>query len=233
MSLTYSARLRKVILNRRARPSQQFGQAGDYTTFNGATGCTHTVLQWLVWLWKGKWVTQDAISKVAGYPVPGHNSARRGLRPYEVEKVVAHYGLPYEIKFGLTAYQVLELAKDRGPVGFGHAYSWWPEWKGYRYAGITADGKPNGFATPLRKAGKTQLSGFTGAHFGVILGVATDPSGPDLVYAWEPNHGSSARPEKPPYDRMYVDQFGKVFDSYSKALGRVSYALVPTKRLPA
>lgn len=232
MALTYSARLRKAILNRRAKPFQQFGQTGDYTTFGGATGCTHTVLQWLIWIWKHRWVTHDEISHVAGYPTPPNNPRRRGLYPAEVMRVVRAYGLPYTVKLGLTANQVLTIAKSKGPVGFGHAYPWWPEWKGYRYAGITADGKPNGYARVYGKAGRTQLSGFTGAHFGVVLGVATDPTGPDWVYAWEPNHDSGARPERPPYDRMDVAQFGRTYDSYRKVLGRTPYALIPTEKLP-
>lgn len=232
MTATYSPRLRKAILKRRAKPSQQFGQADDYYTFGGATGCTHVVLQWLIWLWKGKWVSQDALSKIAGYPLPGRNPYKRGLRPSEVQRIVDHFALPYQIKFGLTAAEV-RRASERGPVGFAMAYSHYPEWKGYRYGGLVADGRPNGFASPLGKAGKSQLSGFTGAHFGLLLGVAVDPSGPDKVYSWEPNHGSAARPEKPPYDIMNVAQFDKVFDSYRTQLGRSTYALIPTKALPA
>jgi hypothetical protein len=230
--LTFTPRLRKAILNRRAKPFQQFGQSGDVSTFGGKTGCTHTVLQWLIWVWTGKWVTHDTISKVAGYPWPAHNSAKRGLRPSEVQRVVNHYDIPYQVRTDLSAAEVRAIARERGPVGFGHAYSWWPEWKGYRYDGRTADGKPNGYARTLGKAGKTQLTGFTGAHFGVILGVATDPNAPDIVYAWEPNHGSPARPERPAYDKMYVDQFDAVYNSYHRTLGREPYALVPTERMP-
>lgn len=234
MALTYAPRLRKSILKARAWPVQQFGQAEDYYTFGGATGCTHTVLQRLIYLWKGKRVTHDAISKVAGYPLPGRNAGRRGLYPYEVERVVKHYGLPYLVKLNLSAAEVIEATK-KGPVGFGHVYGWWPEWKGYRYGTIRADGNPNGYATPSGKSGRTQLSGFErGAHFGMILGVADGTGGQaDLVYAHEPNHGSPARPEKPPYDRMTKAQFTRVYDSYSKVLGRAPYALIPTKSLPS
>jgi hypothetical protein len=235
MALAYSARLKKAMTKRRSSTGwniHQFGQANDYYTFNGATGCTHTILQWLIYLWKGKKVSQDTISKVAQYPLPGRNGAQRGLTPTEVTRVVKYYGLPYKIVFGLTAKEVRSYSK-KGPVGFGHAYSWWPEWKGYIYAGVKADGRPNGYATPTGAAGKNQLKGFTGAHFGLLLGIATDPDAPDLVYAWEPNHGSPSRPQKPAYDRMRVSQFDAVYDSYRKVLGRTSYALVPTKDLPA
>ena len=76
-------------------------------------------------------------------------------------------------------------------------------------------------------------SHWAGAHFGLLLGVATDPKLKDWVYAWEPNHGSPARPEKPSMDVMYIEQFNKVYYSYTEALGRSLYAIIPTRTLPA
>jgi hypothetical protein len=229
MALVYPARLKAEIRARRARPSQQFGQANDYSTWGGATGCTHTVLQWLAWRVRGHWYTHDEVSHIAGYPA--HNAAHRGMRPAEVQAFIDHVGIPYKVTFDLTALQVAHLSK-RGPVGIAHIYGWWPEWKGYRYGTKTADGRPNGYATPTGHAGRTQLSGFEdGRHMGLLLGYATDASGPDLYYAWEPNHGSPARPEKPPYDRMSYDQFKRTYDSYAKA-GNRPYAIVPTRTLP-
>lgn len=227
MSLTYSPQLRKAILNRRARPTQQFGQEFDRLTSNGSTGCTDTVLQWLVFLWTGKKVAHDDIRRAAGITTV----LPRGLYPYEVERVCKHYGLPYQVRFGMSALEVAHASK-KGPVGFGHRYSYWPDWKGYRTGGNVADGKPNGFARPYGKAGHTQRT-WDGAHFGALLGYASDPTGPDIYYAWEPNHNSPSRPEKPPYDRMSYDQFKKVYDSYRQHLGRAPYALIPTKTLPA
>lgn len=246
MSLTYSPQLKKAMLKRRASGGvrrdgtrvsgwnvQQFGQAADYYTFGGATGCTHVVLQWLVYLWKGRKVTQDDVSRACGYPLPGNNPGRRGLRPYEVQRAIAYYGLPYKVVFGLSASEVLTASKD-GPVGFGHVYGYWPDWKGYYYGGTRADGRPNGFATPSGRAGRTQLTGFErGAHFGMVLGVAIGDDAPDLVYAFEPNHGSAARPEKPAYDRMTRAQLAKVYGSYTNVLGRSPYAIVPVQKLPA
>lgn len=227
MSLTYPDRLRTAILARRKKPSQQFGQTGDVSTFGGATGCTHTILQWLIWEQKGRWYSHDDISRVAGYPWPANNRRMRGFMPSEVQRVVNTFGLPYKIVFGWDALRVARASK-LGTVGFGHMYGYWPEWKGKTYQGVKADGTPNGYATPDRRAGRTQLRGFErGAHFGALFGYATDPNGPDLYYAWEPNHGSPARPEKPPYDRMTYGQFEKVYDSYRTQLKRTAYALVP------
>lgn len=224
----------KAINNREARPFQQFGQSGDAYTANGATGCTHTVLQWFAWFLKGAWYTHDQISKMVGYPNQSLVAVnrRRGLYPSEVSTFLKKAGLPYTVKFGLTATQVINIANKLGPVGFGHQYSWVPEWRGFRYGGIVADGKPNGFAYPYGKAGKTQLVGFTGAHFGIYFGYDTAMSnGTTRAYAWETNHGSPARPERPPYDRMTTTQFRSMYDSYKNGLGRTPYAVVPTRAL--
>ncbi len=227
------ARLVKAIAARTRFPFQQFGQAGDTYTANGATGCTHTILQYLAYLWLKKWYTHDQISRIAGYPSQQYvdTNRRRGLRPTEVQRFCNVVGLPYQVRIGLTYAQVItESAK--GPVGFGHSYSYWPEWQGYHYAGHVADGKPNGYASPLKHGGRTQLAGFVppkDAHFGVVLGYDVAQ---DNLYAWEPNHGSASRPERPAYDFMSKLQFQRLFRSYSTVLGRDSYALVPTRSLP-
>lgn len=222
MALTYPARLKAEIEARRKRPSQQFGQRGDESTFGGATGCTHTCLQWFIWRENAKWVTHDEISRIALYPWPRGNPDRRGMRPTEVQRVINHYKLDLKIVIGWPALAVAKASKH-GPVMFGHLYPWWPEWKGFRYGTQRADGKPNGYATPSGKAGRTQLSGFSGRHMGVLFGYATDPSGPDLYYGWEPNHGSSVRPERPPYDRFTYTQFRRCYESWQGS----DYALVP------
>lgn len=231
MSLTYSARLKREIVARRPSSkhgaSQQFGQANDNLTSNGATGCTDTVLQWMIWRSKGRWQTHNQIRQAARI----YQNLGRGLRPNEVQLVIDHYGLPYKIVRGWTALQVARASK-LGLVGFGHMYGWWPEWRGFRYGTVRADGKPNGYATPTGKAGRTQLSGFSGRHFGMLLGYATDPSGPDMYYAWEPNHGSAVRPEKPPYDRMSFDQFERVYNSFRTVGGQTLYAVVPKGAKP-
>lgn len=227
-SPVYSTRLQRELEARRKRPSQQFGQSGDTSTFNGATGCTHTVLQWLIWRTKGKWQTHDQISRVALYPWPAGNRARRGLRPSEVQRVINHYGLDYKIVFGWSALQVAHASK-LGLVGFAHVYGWWPERRGYTYNGVKADGHPNGYAdiTKYSHGGRTQLTGFNnGRHMGMLIGYAPDPDGPDLYYTWEPNHGSPARPEKPPYDRVSWTQFYRVYDSYQRVAGLTRYAIV-------
>lgn len=228
--MALSARSEKVLAARRANPFQQFGQSADAYTANGATSCAHTVLQFLALLWTGQWYTQDELSRVVGYPNQSRYAPaqRRGMRPSEVQAFIKRARLPYRVAFSLSSSDVIR-ASVMGPVGFGHAYSHWPEWKGARYGGVTADGSPNGFALPNGRAGRTQLTGFNGAHFGLLIG---RDAATDRVYAWEPNHGSPARPERPPYDQMSTGQFRVVYDSYMRRFGRKPYAIVATKYLP-
>lgn len=236
MGHEYPPQLRKAISRRRPARStvdgvigwdvQQFGQKYDDLTLGGATGCTDTCLQWLVFLWTGRKPTHNSIRRAAGLT----RAVNRGLYASEVRRVIDYYNLPYTVKYNLTVNQLIEYSK-KAPVGFGHRYQWWPDWKGYRLGGRAADGRPNGFATPSGKAGHTQ-STWDGAHFGLLLGVATHETLKDRVYGWEPNHGSGARPEKPQYDIMTIDQLIEVYNSY-RSLGRAPYAVVPTKTLPA
>lgn len=225
-------RLQKALNLRKAKPFQQFGQAYDVYTANGATGCTHTICQFIALLWTGRMYTHDQISRMVGCPNQSNVSSRyrRGLRYSEVQAFFRAIGAPYVVKLDLAPSAVIS-ASVNGPVLFGETYSWHPEWKGFRYGTITADGKPNGFASPSGKAGKTQLSGFTGAHAGALLGVG-DPGTGRVAYVMEPNHGSPSRPEKPPYDVMSMAQWTLAYTSYKRILGRAYYAVIPTKALP-
>lgn len=217
------ARLDKALDLRAAWPIQQFGQANDDLTNNGATGCTDTVIQTITRLWgKGSWTHNGIRRKV------GHTNRYTGLKASEVQAFFRAVGVPYVLRSGynqLTADQM--LAKSRlGPVLVGEMYSWHPEWYGYVYSGIRADGKPNGYAQPQSKAGKTQLSGFTGRHAFLLLGF--DGS---KVYVHEPNHNSGSRPEKPRYDIITPAQFRNAVASFKNNTGS-TYCFVPTKYLP-
>ena len=202
---------------------QQFGQGGDVSTFGGATGCTHTCLQRLIAGKTGHVVTHDEISHVAGYPWPGNNPTRRGLRtPSEVQRVVSHYGLPYKVVFNWPWWHVIK-ATGNGPVMYGVLYGWWPEWHGYVYNGTHADGLPGGYAI---RNGKTQLYGFTGRHAVLLLAERT-VNGQKRTIANEPNHGAPARPEKPDYDIVRSDFAQRAYDKYA-ASGYTTFAWIPT-----
>lgn len=193
----------------RAHPFQQFGQTDDESTFNGATGCTHTDLQKLILAKTGRMYSHDEISRIAGYPSPGNNRGRRGLRwsnssTSEVMKVVHAFNLPYEPYFysGVLVDPIWERAKEaarHGPVMVAEKYSHHPQRRYFRYNGQMASGKPNGFA---RSNGKTQLSGAESiAHAFLWIAYWDSPDG-WVFDEFDPNHGSPARPEHPPFDRV-------------------------------
>lgn len=207
---------------------QQFGQADDESTFNGATGCTHTILQRLVRAKTGATYTHDQISSIASYPWPASNPKRRGMRSGgsddEAGRVIRRFGLPYRIVFGAGWSTVVEALR-RGPVMIGIRYGYWPEDRGYVYGGRVADGKPGGFAI---RNGKTQLSGAESIyHATLLLGHRVYGDGSDRAFANEPNHRSPSRPERPDYDVVTMAQARRAFTQYSSS-GRSSLLWVPT-----
>jgi len=218
----------------RAHPElQQFGQRDDEYTFNGATGCTHTVLQRLVLAKTGKYYSHDEISKIATYPYRPSN--RRGLRSGglddEAGRVIAKFKLPYRIVFGASYSSWRPLlpgaSKQLGPVMVAILYGWWPEDRGYRYGRYVADGRPNGYASI---GGKTQLVGAEGVyHATLAIGARKKPHTTNTFYAYvnEPNHGSASRPEKPAYDRITTGQLKRAYDKYTYK-GRKNLVWIPT-----
>lgn len=223
----------KALALRRARPFQQFGQAADACTDNGSLGCALTVLQFMTLNVTGVFYTHDFIANHTAYPCGG-GPTNRGMFPSEMAEWFRFAGLPYVIKYRMTAAAVL-AAGAMGPVWFGCSYSRWPQDNGYIYKGIRASGKYNGFAAIN---GATQLTGITGnsrppspsnpdGHAGLLVGSGQGASS-FQVYAWEPNHGSPARPELPPYDIMTLTQWNKLYNSYSTVLGRTPVAAIPT-----
>jgi hypothetical protein len=233
-------RLDKAIALAKAHPEiQQFGQANDDWVWGGATACTHTCCQFLARLWKGRSLTLNQINALAGMPhnARSANGQPRGMNNTELARFIAAVGLPYVIRFGLSFETILSYS-NRGPVLIAVRYGSTPKWKGFTYHGVVADGKPNGFARPTSHAGKTQLSGFeNGRHADLVLGYlpVKDASGKVVRYdEWrkEPNHGSPARPEKPPFDVITTAQGKREYEDYSRLLGNKAYAAIPTKNLP-
>lgn len=213
------------------RRLQQFGQGDDESTFNGATGCTHTDLQRLILALTGQHVSHDQISTIAGYPWPAHNPTRRGLYSGgsndEVGRVIRHFGLPYKLVVGpdeCSWADMIEYLK-RGPVITGVLYGYWPEHKGYVYNGHAADGRPGGFAY---EEGKTQLSGAEKVYHAVLMLGRAKPYKHMSIWANEPNHGSPSRPEHPVYDKVNSAYAHRAWDMY-RYQGRSNFAWVPTK----
>ena len=151
MPYNESARDKKVRARLEAWPVQQFGQSADYSAFDGATACTHVCWQKIAYIWTGKKYSIDAISRMAGYYRETGSSGPRGLRVSESLKVIDALNLPYVFRSTLTWEQLWALI-DKGPVVYATRYGSQPDWRGYTYRGIKADGNPA--ASPSRTGGR-------------------------------------------------------------------------------
>lgn len=207
-------------------PYYQFGQKGDSTTEQGSEGCTHTNVQALLKIWFGKDYTQDQISEFADY-----KPRDQGFTPIHLEKVFKRTGLPYRMLFHARPKEILEYAADFGPVLVAVQYKYHPEWFGARYMGKKATGEDNGYARPLGKAGKNQLTGFDGGHSEIVLGPRKRRDGIIDVMIHDPNHRSIIRPEEVPWERVTLAQFAKMFNGYAQNVNpsRRTVAAVPTE----
>lgn len=236
MPYSESARDRKIRSRLEAWTVQQFGQSADYSAWDGAAACTHVCIQKLYYIWTGKKISIDYISKLAGYNRERNSAGQpRGFNAAEVGRVMDKLNLPYVVKFHMP-WDDLWVKINAAPILYAVRYGSEPDWRGYRYMGKTADGQPNGFA---RKNGRTQLSGFENGPHMVLMGykrTVTNSSGDYLrteLVRHDPNHGSASRPERPPYDVISGTQGKTEYNDYSKRLGRPLMAWLPTKTLPA
>ena len=209
--------LSRAIALRKKSPFGQFGQANDSLSNNGATGCTDTCLQFLAKLVKNVWYTHNQIRTRVG-----HKNPATGLNSTEVGAWFRAVGLPFVVKFNLTADQMLSLSRTRGPVLVAEIYGAHPAWKGYRGA---PSRPPNGFARPTGAAGRNQFS-WSGRHAILLLGY-TDSN---TVYVMEPNHDSPARPQNVAYDVITVAQFRAVVAAWKRSVGN-TYCAYPTKAI--
>lgn len=208
----------------------QFGQKHDSTTRGGSTACGHCSIQVLVRAWLGTTLTIDEVSRMAGYRYPDQGPDE-GLRQSQVLRALGTAGLDYEGVKDADIDDVIEVVKHRGPALMLIDYRSYPEWLGYRYFGQTADGKPNGYARPLTKAGKNQLSGDAFGHWVLVLSSRYRPSRRSSdAYVRDPNHASSIRPQKSPYDIVTKDQLSRMLESYRlQADDQRSFVALPTR----
>jgi hypothetical protein len=203
---------------RRRDPDGQFGQPASGCFDWGKYACSATCLQFLRRLYIGKDITLDEVSRRSGRPC----GVNRGTAVSEIKAFIRWSRLPYVFREGLSAGQVFAASRT-GPVLVPHIYGATPEWRGYRYGRTVADGRPNGYARPLGKAGKTQLTGFEdGRHLAVLLGYETT----DAVYWFDPNHDSVARPERVPYDVITSAQLRRLIESWP---AKSRWAFIPTR----
>jgi hypothetical protein len=194
----------------------QFGQKHDKTTNNGSEACTHTVLQALIYLWTGQDVTQDEISTVAGYK-PGDV----GMNSTHVDRVVAHYRLPYTATFRMakppTADGLIHTVRTLGPALVAVDYGLYPLDKRF--------GGPN----TAFQGGRSDL-GFDGNHAVCFFAARwlrkRDEYRPRFM---DPDHGSPARPEIPDFDTFTDHQFGRMWKRNLVGKNYGQFAYLPTK----
>jgi hypothetical protein len=197
------------------------------TTNHGSEGCTHENLRALIKLWHDKNVTQDQISKAVGY-----KPADEGLKPSHLVKAFQEFSLPYKVVFDAPVKSLLDAANSHGPVLIAVQYLLHPEMQGAVYAGHKATGSANGFARPLSKAGKDQLVGFTGGHSEILLAGRKRRDGITDIIVHDPNHHSSMRPKKVPYDRMTANQLKRMYDGFATInAARRTIAAIPLEVL--
>lgn len=228
--------LEKAIAIAEANPwLQQFGQRNDDAAWDGATACTHTVVQYLALLWLNDRLTINEVNKLAGMPYKAAKSGRpRGMNNLEFQRACDRLKLPYAVRFGLPIETMLTYS-NKAPVFYGNRYGNEPRQRGAVYHGQRA--KP-----PFAELhGATQLSGslINGRHAVVLLGyrsVISDATGKIAYYrAWrkDPNHGSSARPERPPYDLIKTSEVKVEYLAYATISNGRVYCALPTRNLPA
>lgn len=207
---------------------QQFGQPADGDVWNGRTACTHTCWQIVTLFVKGKRLSLDEVNARAGMPKNARaaNGDPRGMRISEQKTFVDRMDLPYVLKLGLSWDQLQKYGR-RGPIVYGVRYGSEPDWKGKS----GADGKPNGYA---RKFGRTQFVGAENIRHAVLFGLSrgvTTNAGRKLrteILRRDPNHGSGARGELPPYDVISPRQAEREYLDIQKVGGDL-FAFVPKR----
>ena len=219
--------LQQLKASRRRHPFGQFGSSGDHCTDNGALGCTHTIWRFIAHAYTGHWYSHDYLSHVSGYPCGG-GPTNRGMRITESQRLCRALNLPYVWRPNLSSSHLLRAAKQ-GPVLFAIRYGSWPNWKNYR-----GRHRPRPYARPLGKAGRNQFTGFYGSHAVALLGhrriVRNGHFVRNACYVMEPNHGSPARPEKPPYDIVTQTQLNRAYQATVRNLRwPMTMAFIPTR----
>ena len=239
--MTYGADkpiLEKAIAFRKAHLDQQFGQTYDDAVWDGTTACTHAWWQFAAYLWTGIRLTLNQVNSLAGMPYKARNrdGDPRGMNSSEAAAFIANFNakygadkLPYKIVWDYTFEQLMTYS-NRGPVGYGDDYGKSPTWRGYVYAGRTA-------TSPFAAyAGKTQL-GYSFRHFVGILGYRSVLNADGTIayyheWKFDPNHGSSARSERPPFEIIRTTEGKAEYNAYASHWGLRLYAAVPTRSLP-
>jgi hypothetical protein len=212
------------ILRRRNR--YQFGQPPATCDLVTRSGCADTCIQLIVWMAKGKKVSLNMVRRRSGAPPSSPMQIDQALR------ALHSFGLPYELRTGLKAGEVIRIAERYGPVIVAERYWAHPQWENYVYAGKRLLGWAKndsgkrvrvGLARPLQRAGLTQWT-FRDGH-AVLAATGMYLDGKRFGVIRDPNHNSPARPERPAYDLVTMFQLNRMLASWPGT----SVALVPTR----
>lgn len=231
--LTEAQRARRRHIKRKLleRRGYQFGQPEcslATMVVPGDVACMDTSIQLIKYLCDGKKLSINKIRTISGAP------AHRPFPNAFVLPTLLRLGLPYQFRNSLTAAEIWEICLKRGPVLFAEDYWAHPEWNGYVYAGHRMNGWTTnrhgtrvhvGTSDPDRKSGRNQTN-FKLGHAGVAAFAGGDYGNKDLGLR-DPNHNSSARPERPAYDKVSLAQFNRELRSFNLGQNRAMW--VPTE----
>ncbi len=214
----------------------QFGRPPKTTrtTRSGALGCGHQALSFVESVWHPTMprLTQDEVGRLAGWPDPGQPSWQ-GLLTDQLLQGCRRLALPYKGVWDPDVDDLVWIARQKGPVFFLALYASLPEWKGYDYLGIKPDGRPNGYARPIGKAGANQLGGTYFGHWLTLLSSKWRPArNANDVWVRDSNHDSPIRPETPPFEIWTRNQLDLALNSFRAiSTSHRTFAAVPTRAL--
>jgi hypothetical protein len=211
----------------------QWGQPDSSLTGYGMYGCADTCIQLIARIAQGKTYTLNQVRRATGaapYGPTSADAAARGLR---------RLGLPYVIKANISTEDLIHIVKTRGPVLVAYRYWAHPHWKGATYTGHRMNGWTTnntgnrvfvGFSSPEGASGANQW-GFRGGHAALIAWVRDPDTGETVIGIRDPNHGSTARPKKPAWDKVSTKQLRAMLNSIRPAYGGSTLVFIPTKRV--
>lgn len=211
------------------RSGYQFGQPLSTCTlvtqsFPGDVACADTGMQLILRLVKGRSITLNQVRRVSS--ATPHLPTPTAL----VEPALRRLGLPYRQE-SLTPRQVWDAAVRHGPVLLAEGYWSHPRWDGkapaWSHDPRTGNRVRVGYARPLGRAGNTQPD-FIGGHM-VVVAWAGWRDGERVLGVRDPNHHSSARPERPAWDELSMSQVQRMLRSFTTS--RTSMCWAPSERL--
>ena len=196
-------------------PRFQFGQTGS--PCRGKAACTDTCLQMLIEYWKEKTVSLSTIRRISKNP-----DTCTGNNAIEVKRVIEYFNLPY---IYVSDIDTLYIAKKVAiaPVFLGVGYAKYPN--------------KSTVCGPIKaEVGGRSDCNFRGAHAVLALKYQNHLSSTGTLLHHDfimrdPDHASAARPWKPNYDRITLNQLDRTMKALvTDTAWTHTFAFVPTRR---